>query len=214
MAPVASRTVDSAFFEPAGPDAFIAGSATAGPWSPQAQHGGPPSALAARALERHEPMEGQRLARVAVDILQPVPVGKISVRTRMIRPGRRVSLLESVLESDGREVLHARGWRIAAPASPVPEVTAGGAPPLIPAVQDTPAFPHGHNAGYLSAIEWRFLTGRFDTYGPSSAWTRPRIPLLPAEETSPMCRALLVGDSGSGVGMPWTRRVSRPSTWT
>jgi len=79
--------VHSAFFEPAGPDAFLATPATAGPWSAQAQHGGPPSALVARAFERHEPTESQRLARVTVDILQPVPVGKVSVRTRMVRPG-------------------------------------------------------------------------------------------------------------------------------
>ncbi|HUJ05668.1 MAG TPA: thioesterase family protein, partial [Streptosporangiaceae bacterium] len=32
------------------------------------------------------------------------------------------------------------------------------------------------------------------------AWTRPRIPLLAGEEASPMSRALLVADSGSGLG--------------
>jgi hypothetical protein len=47
--------VHSVFFEPAGINAFVATAATAGPWSAQSQHGGPPSALAARALERHEP---------------------------------------------------------------------------------------------------------------------------------------------------------------
>jgi len=30
-------------------------------------------------------------------------------------------------------------------------------------------------------------------------WARPKIPLLPGEEPSPMCRALLLADSGSGV---------------
>ena len=190
----------SAFFEPAGPDAFLATPATAGPWSAQAQHGGPPSALVARAFERHEPTESQRLARVTVDILQPVPVGKVSVRTRMVRPGRRVSLLEAVMEADGREVLHARGWRIAIARGTVPAVTQDGVTPPIPAEQDRPTFRRAHTAGYLSAIDWRFLDGGFDDYRPSSAWTRPRIPLLPAEDTSPMCRALLVADSGSGVG--------------
>jgi hypothetical protein len=33
-----------------------------------------------------------------------------------------------------------------------------------------------------------------------TAWARPRIPLLPDDEPSPMSRALLVGDSGSGIG--------------
>ena len=190
----------NAFFEPSGTDSFVATAATAGPWSAQAQHGGPPSALAARAMERHEPDDGQRLARVAVDILRPVPVGQIAVRTRTVRPGRRVALLETVLEAGGQEVLHARGWRIARPGGPVPAVGADATPPPVPAVPYVPDFPGGHVAGYLQAIEWRYVTGAgFETPGPAVVWARPTIPLVPGEEPSPMCRALLIADSGSGV---------------
>ena len=174
--------------------------AAAGPWNAQSQHGGPPSALAARALELHEPDPGQRLARVAVDILRPVPVGKIMVRTRTVRPGRRVALLEAVLEADGQEVMQVRGWRIARPVGQGPSTPAGPPPPPIPAEQPPPAFPGGHMSGYLAAIDGRYVAGRgFETPGPAAVWARPRIPLLPGEELSPMCRALLVADSGSGV---------------
>ena len=188
--PVASRPVHSAFYEPAGPGTFFATPATAGPWSAQAQHGGPPSALVAHEFEHHKSDGGQRLARVAVDILRPVPLGKVSVSTRMVRPGRRVALLEAVMEAGGHEVLHARGWRIAFPGGPVPAVPQPGAPPPIPAEQPQPTFSHAHAVGYLSAIEWRFLNGGFDEYVPSRTWTRPRIPLLAGEEASPMCRAM------------------------
>ncbi len=188
------------FFEPAGTGAFVATPATAGPWSAAAQHGGPPSALAARALELHEPDESQRLARAAVDILRPVPLGKITVRTRTVRPGRRVALLEAVLEAGGQEVLHARGWRLAIPDGGVPAIAAGSAPPPIPAEHPLPAFPGGHMSGYLRAIDWRYVAGGgFDTPGPAVVWARPKIPLIPGEEPSPMCRALLLADSGSGV---------------
>ncbi len=174
--------------------------ATAGPWSAHAQHGGPPSALAARALELHEPDEGQRLGRVAVDILRPVPVGKITVRTRTVRPGRRVALLEAVLEADGQEVMQARGWRIAVPAGQAAFTPEGPPTPPIPAEQPPPAFPGGHMAGYLEAVDWRYVAGRgFETPGPATVWGRPKIPLIPDEEPSPMCRALLLADSGSGV---------------
>jgi Thioesterase-like superfamily len=191
--------VHSTFFEPAGTGSFVATPATAGPWSADSQHGGPPSALAARALELHEPDEGQRLARVTVDILRPVPVGKITVRARTVRPGRRVALLEAVLEADGQEVLQVRGWRIAMPAGQGPSTPAGPTPPPIPAEQPPPAFPGGHTAGYLEAVDWRYVAGGFDTPGPASVWARPRIPLIPGEEPSPMCRTLLLADSGSGV---------------
>jgi hypothetical protein len=192
--------VPNVFYEPAGTGAFVASPATAGPWSAGAQHGGPPSALAARALQLHEPDEGQRLARVAVDILRPVPLGKITVRTRMVRPGRRVALLQAVVEADGQEVLHARGWRLAIPDGGVPAVTPGPPPPPIPAEHPLGTFPGGHMTGYLHHIDWRYVgAGGFDVPGPAVVWARPKIPLIPGEELSPMCRALLLADSGSGV---------------
>jgi hypothetical protein len=192
--------VHSVFFEPDGADTFLATPATAGPWSAGAQHGGPPSALAARELARHEPDDSQRLARVAIDILRPVPLGKITTRTRTVRPGRRVALLETVLEADGQEVLHARGWRIARPGGGVPVIESSSAPPPIPAEPTRPDFPGGHMTGYLQAIEWRFVAGAgFDMSGPAVVWARPKIPLLPGEDLSPMSLTLLLADSGSGV---------------
>ena len=198
--------VSNAFFEPAGTDnrTFVATPAAAGPWSDQSQHGGPPSALAARAMARHEPDPGQRLARVAVDILRPVPVGKVTLATRTVRPGRRVALLEAVMEADGQEVLHARGWRIAVPDEPVPAVPPlNSQPPPPPPDQAEPRkaqFRGAHTAGYLDAVEWRYVTGQgFESPGPAVVWARPTIPLIPDEDTSPMARTLLIADSGSGV---------------
>lgn len=220
--------MESAFYEPTGHGTYVATPATIGPWSANAQHGGPPSALAARALELHVPDERQRLARVTVDILRPVPVGKISLRTRTVRPGRRITLAEVVMEADGQEVLHARGWRIEHPAGHVPQVGVGEPTPLSPPGDGlAPDIFTRSEGGYLASIEWRFRSGmpapsmatQAGTPGPAvtarapgardylalsglvgGAWTRPKIPLLPGEDPSPMARALLVADSGSGVG--------------
>ncbi|MDR2986203.1 MAG: thioesterase family protein [Nocardiopsaceae bacterium] len=209
--------MENAFYEPAGSGNYLSTPATIGPWSRDAQHGGPPSALAVTALEQHEPDERQRLGRVSIDILRPVPIGKLSVRTRMVRPGRKVALLEAIMEADGQEVLHARGWRIERPSRPVPEILDGTPAPLLPATGDgvPPQIFKRDPDGYLASIEWRFLPSELDEYvvaglaGPAqsprtamtrAAWARPRIPLLPDEESSPMARTLLVADSGSGVG--------------
>ena len=193
--------MQNAFFEPAEPGTFLATDATAGPWSRDAQHGGPPAALAARAMQQHEPDDGQRLARVAIDILRPIPVTKVSLRTRVARPGRRVALLETIMEADGQEVLHARGWRIArSAAQPVIPAAAAPDPPTAAAGQRPLIFPGGYADGYLSAIEWRFLSGGgFDTPAPARVWTRAKIPLIAGERPSPMSRTLLMADSGSGV---------------
>ena len=219
--------MERAFYEPAGTGTYLSTPATIGPWSRDAQHGGPPSALAVRALEQHEPDERQRLGRVAVDILRPVPIGKLSVRARTVRPGRRVALLEAIIEADGQEVLHARGWRIGRPSRPVPQIVDAAPGPPLPATGAgaLPEIFKREPDGYLASIEWRFLPSDLDEFvaagpaglpdGPAqsagsaqsaraertrAAWARPVIPLLPEEEASPMARTLLVADSGSGVG--------------
>ena len=109
----------------------------------------------------------------------------------MLRPGKRVALLETVLESGGQEVLHARGWRLA--VSDVPQIGKGESVPPIPVGKGTARFPGGQVSGYLSYIDWRFVIGNFADPGPSQAWARPSIPLLPGEELSPMSRAAAVG---------------------
>lgn len=193
--------MDSAFFEPAGPDTFVATQATIGPWSPDAQHGGPPSALAARLIEACEPNPAQRLASVSVDILRPVPAGKLTATTRMVRPGRRVALIETVLEAAGQEVLRARGWRIALSDTELPLAhRAPAPPPAIPAEGPPEHVPGAIMHGYMAAMDWRYVAGGgLSSRGPATVWMRPRIPLLPGEELSPMARALLAADSGSGV---------------
>jgi hypothetical protein len=197
--------VESAFFEPSGPDTYVATPATVGPWSPDAQHGGPPSALAARAIEAHEPDGRQRLARVSVDILRPVPVGKLTLSARTARAGRRITLVEVLMEADGQDVLVARGWRIERPSGEVPEVPDGeAAPAAIPSPDASseilPAIFRRNRDGYLASIEWRFMAPGSGGGGQARAvWTRPLLPLLPGEDPTPMSRALLVADSGSGV---------------
>lgn len=204
---IVRAVADDAFYRPAGDDTFVTTPAVAGPWDADFQHAGPPSALLARAFERHEPVDGQQLARVSVDILGPVPVAPLTLRVRTVRPGQRVTLVEGVAEAGGREVLHARGWRINSPPRPAPAV-GDGAVPGLPERSEAQFWPGAHTAGYLAAMEWRFASGAFTQPGPAQAWVRPRLPLLPDEEISPVSRALLVADSGNGVS-----GYLDPTTW-
>jgi hypothetical protein len=192
-------TSHEAFYEAAPDGTFIATPATAGPWGAAAQHAGPPSALFARAFERHEPVDGQRLARIAVDILRPVPVAPLTLRVRTLRPGRRVTLVEGVIEAGGQEVLYARGWRLAEVPQPVPVIDDGPVPDLPEGGAEPDMWPGAYTAGYVAAMEWRLVSGGFAKPGPATAWVRPRVPLVAGEETSPASRALLVADSGNGV---------------
>ena len=189
----------TAFYRAVDDGRFESTPATAGPWSADAQHGGPPSALLARAFERLEPDPTQRLARLTVEILRPVPVRRVTVAARVVRPGRRITLLEGALQVDGEDYLLARGWRIGRPPVPTPAGGARAGSPRLPGSGSPPAWEQAFTDGYLRAVEVRQTSGDFAGAGPGAAWMRPRIPLVEGEEPSPFQRATIVADSGSGV---------------
>ena len=93
-----------------------ASGSTAGPWFPDAQHMGPPSALLVRALERESGRDDVRLARVTVEVLGKVPVGTLQVSSRTARRGRTIELVTAELASrdpgsgELRAVARATGW--------------------------------------------------------------------------------------------------------
>src|ERR1700712_124233 len=93
-------------------DGFIATEIARGPWDPNAQHGGAPSGLLARASERHEPDPEMHVARLTIELLRPVPLGRVDVATRTVRPGKKVQLVEASLLAGGKEVARAVGLRI------------------------------------------------------------------------------------------------------
>ncbi len=189
-----------AFFEDLGDGRFLASPATSGPWDRRHQHGGPPSALLARAIEGCEPQATQRLARLSVDILRPVPVSELSVSAGVVRSGRRVTLVDAVACAGGEPVVRASGWRIERAGDPQPPHVAHRYE--LPAMGEelAPSDLGGFNPeGYLAAMEWRVGRGSLAKLGPADVWSRPRIPLLAGEEMSPFCRAVLAADSGSGV---------------
>lgn len=211
------------FYIPAGQDAWLATSHTTGPWDARAQHGGPPSALLGRAIQRCKPRGDMIIARFTCEILGAIPVGEIRVRARLARPGRSVELLEAVASADGRDVARATAWRVlrtdgpqvalrsappalpeepSAPPGGIPQAPGGTpqAPPgEAPSSEMPPAPASGWVDGYLSAIEWRPVRGHFTEPGPATVWARMRYPLVPGEETGPLERVLAIADSGNGV---------------
>lgn len=179
---------------------------TIGPWDVGAQHGGPPSALLGHVMAHCQPRDDMIITRFTCEILRAIPVGELTVVARVARPGRSVELLEATASADGREVARGSAWRVLR-ADGVAVKTRLTVPPALPEQTATDAPGKGWTDGYLSAMEWRAVSGTFAAPGPAAVWARMRYPLVPDQEPSPLERVLAVADSGNGVS--WELDIGR-----
>src|SRR5207245_490421 len=164
-----------------------------GPWSPDAQHGGPPAALMARAAEGFEGGEEMQVARLTVELLRPVPLVPLTVTLRWARPGRKVQIVEVALRAGDTEVARALALRIRRVALPVPPgIDHRPPPPPLPGQGSQSPPPWGDGivrpAFHADAVEHRFVGGGFDRRGPPGGRARPDGPRDP--EPAPRSGAL------------------------
>src|SRR4051812_31225808 len=121
------------------------------------------------------------IARVSIDILGPVPVAELTVRSRLLRPGRSVDLVEAELVAGDRPVVRAQAWRVRAAELDLPVDDEYDDPlALAPEFPDTATtLPERWRGGYMRAMEWRFVGGVWAGPGPATVWGRMRYPLVP-----------------------------------
>lgn len=190
-----------AFYEPT-PSGYAPSQLTRGPWDPGSQHVSPPAALLGREMELLPDAGEFRIARITFEVVRPVPIAELTGAARIVRPGRRVQMIEaSLADPDGEVVLRARGWRIRTAtvdisSAPVPETAAMPGPEE---GEERPFFAIGDDPGYQTAIEQRFVAGAWTEPGPAKVWMRMRYPLFAGEEPTPLQRVLMVADCGNGV---------------
>jgi hypothetical protein len=193
--------VFDAFYERDG-DHFQPTELTRGPWDPDAQHAGPPSALLGWAIEKLPEAEEFQVGRVTFEILRPVPIAPVRLQMRVARPGRRVQMVEAELtDIDGEVLMLARGWRIRKAKLDLPGEALVASQPPAPPEDGTDAgfFPTGQEHGYHSAMDVRFVAGGWLEPGPATAWLRMRQPLVAGEEPTPLQRTLVAADVGNGI---------------
>lgn len=182
---------------------------TASPWGPGVQHGGPVAGLLARAMEHCQPREDTRISRVVVEILGPVPLSQMKVRSWIERPGRRIELLAAELQAahpDGtvRTVARARGWRLAtADSSSVVHHADARLPfPASRSAEDQSSFPlpDAWRIGFVNAVDWQVVSPAGDRNTRSAAWLRLAHPLVEGETTSGLAETVALADIANGLG--------------
>jgi hypothetical protein len=176
-------------------DRFLATVSTRGPWSNDHQHGGPPSALLVRALERHAPE--MRLARISCEMRRPIPIGSCVVETSVERAGKKSVVASGQLSVDGDVVLTARALLLREIESAV--VAHEPPPERAPLAFEPYSFTFFRSdVGYHTATELRLVSGAFGS-GRMACWMRQRGALVDGEAPSGAQRVLVLADSGSGV---------------
>ncbi len=183
-----------------------------GPWDPLHCHGGPVSAMLARACEWVDggPHLGAdvdwQLIRLTIELTRPVPVGvPLNLVSEVERPGRKVSVVAASLSTqDGTEVAKVRALRIrrkdfALAEHPTTSPSLTGVPgdgrheQVSWAAQDGTVAFHSHGA------EHRIVEGSWNDPGPISLWIRLSTVLVAGEEPSGVQRAAAAADFGNGV---------------
>lgn len=169
-----------------------------GAWSEHEQHMAPVSGLLTHALERHAPREDLQLGRITFDILGMIPAEESVVRTRTLRPGRTIELVEATLAVGARDVVRATAWRLS--RQDTSAVAAVEEPPL-PAPEDTDPWEGMRiwSGGYIASVEFRVAQGRRP--GRGRAWLRTPYGLVDGEESTELARYVGLVDTANGIGV-------------
>ena len=182
---------------------YTATELTRGPWDPQHQHAGPPSALACRAIEMAAAEHGlTHLSRFTANLLRPVPIGDITTQVQADYIGKNTGHFSGELIANGKAVL--RFTALVQRENPIdlphplighPWPSAPRPPGECPIVH----FPFANRTiGYNELVENRQAAGTM-FHGPCAVWFRLEHPLVEGETPSPYQRVAVAADSGNGI---------------
>ena len=185
-------------------DVYLPTELARGPWSPDALHGGPVAALVAHLAETAPAPGPMHPARLTLELLRPVPLSPLRASVRIVRPGKKVQLVEASLHAGDVEVARGTLLRIRTEQILLPPETAGGdvTPPPGPAcaMLSTPAWVGELRAYHSHATEHRVLRGSWSRIGPCTDWVRVCAALVDGAPLSPFERVAACADFGNGIG--------------
>lgn len=182
---------------------FRASALTRGPWQPEHQHAGPPTALVCRAIEQAAAAHGlTHVARLTANLLRPVPVGELLIEVMTDYLGRNAGHYSAHLMAGDKDVARFTALVQRDVALVLPEGLPGHPlPTLEPLPEQSPLvqFPFaGRHVGYSDLVSTRSARGGVFS-GPCAIWFRLNHPLLEGEPPSPYQRVLVAADSGNGI---------------
>lgn len=175
-----------------------------GPWSEHALHGGPVAALVAGEAER---LLGPSMhpSRVTIDLERPVPLGELQLSSSVVRPGRKVQVVEvEVRDPAGTRLVRASALGIRRGEVKLPDGAAGpaeildrsGGPTAGPIEFRPLPLEYFHN----DSVEWSST----DRSRPPevSTWIRLTVPVIGGQPVSQLQRVAAAADFINGLSSP------------
>jgi len=188
-------------------DTFIPTALAGSPWHPAMLHGGAPAGLLAYCLEREARLEGWQPAKLAIDLLRPVPKAPLGVSVSTRRKGNRIVHLEASLFSHDTVIavancLFIKPQELSLPAF-APRSNIEITPPDdLEAVSFRDIlFGSGGSMppGLHTTIQLRPVTALCGQ-GRGTAWIVLPVAIIEGQSNSPFMLAALASDFGNGVG--------------
>ncbi len=165
------------------------------PWNPDHQSGVAVAAMLTHALEQVPSAEPMMFARIAIDILRPVPMMAVKVATRITRDGRRMQNLAAEITHDGDVVASAAALRVRLAKTPqaMPQISG------YPTPEDAPRRPLAKREPLRTGLETRMVSGGIIEVGPGVVWARMHGDLFAGERASALVTAMMACDLGSAI---------------
>ena len=194
--------MELSFFTRGDGDALVPTELACSLWSDDQMHGVALSGALARALEQAAAQTGRhdlRPARYTVDLFRAARMQPCRVRTTIVREGRRLCLIDAVLEQGGDPVARASGLFLQ-PSEPAPgEVwepdTVFDPPPAdLAPVSDQPRVPLFSS----ERLGWTTSFAEHQNGQRKMTW-QTGMPVIPEEQPSPFVAAASIADAGSMV---------------
>ncbi len=174
-----------------------------GPWGPSLA-GNYVGGLLGRVVEQQVDDVDLLPARLTVDLLRPVLLQPVEVRSSVVRDGRRLRLLDAVMTQN--EAIVARASALFLRCSEHSADTVWSTPVAMPAIpseaeepgHDLPMFLHSFGRDAVAGSpgvgisEWRHDGQKF-------AWVRETYPLVDDEPLSPFTRTVMAADVTSSL---------------
>ncbi len=179
-----------------------------GPWDPHHQHGGAVVALFSHLVEQVPTAVPMRVARLTVDLYRPVPMSPLRSRYRIVRQGKRIQLVDVMLDDGDVEVARVSALSLHTTEVDVPEEPNRRAEPRtppprgggIPFGSDVPGERRaGSMPGFVFAFEGERVAGAHGGGVPAVSWFRLRCGIVAGRPVTPLGRAAAASDFVSGL---------------